>query len=278
MRVIALAAVSALALGAAACVPHVNPTQRTRLDCPDRAGELVRVSQSADGKTCGYRAEDAEITLQLMPVSGDPMTTLNGVEQGLVGTSTAPASSSGAPKPPQPPAPPAPPAAGGDAAKVAAEASKDAGGDGDSDKDWTSGQTRHSGVIIDKDGRHVVTADGDTAHISLPGLHVDADGDKAKVDIAGIHIDAANDEATIRVVRDVRLKGEAFSAEKRGIRATFIAKRAGLPDGDQVVAYEASGPKAGPLTVATVRSKGELDDGNRLYHDIQRLVRRNGGA
>jgi hypothetical protein len=123
-----------------------------------------------------------------------------------------------------------------------------------------------------------VVADGDNAHINLPGLHIDTHGDQAKVDIAGIHIDASQDEATVRVMRDVRLLGHPFSRHKNGIRATFIAKRDNLPNGFRFVAYEASGPKTGPLAVAEVRSREEIDGGDRLYHDIQRLVRRNGGA
>jgi hypothetical protein len=135
-------------------------------------------------------------------------------------------------------------------------------------------------TIEGKDGKAVVVGeDGDgTAHVHLPGLHIDAEGDNAKVDIGGIHVDANEDEATVRVFSDVRLRGEAFSREKNGMRATFIAKRDNLPDGYRFVGYEASGPKSGPLTVAIVRSRNEISHGSRMLHDLQRLVRRNGGA
>lgn len=266
MRWISLAAASTLALSAAACAPHGDPAARVRLDCPERQGDLVRVSMAADGKTCGYRAGGVDVSLQLTPVSGDPMTTLNSVENSLVATASQPASTkkaaeSGAPTPPATTSP-------DDVAQAARQAEADAGGSG-GDHDWSTGTDKHDGGV---------TADNDSAHVDLPGLHIDADGDNAKVDIAGIHIDAAQDAATVRVVRDVRLLGHPFSRRKEGIRATFIAKRDGLPDGYRFVGYEASGPRVGPLTIALVRSREELNDGDHLYHDIQRLVRRNGGA
>src|SRR6185437_17103025 len=95
------------ALSAAACGPHLNPALRTRLDCPDRQGALVRASVSPDGKSCLYRADDVEVNLQLTPVTGDATTTLNAVEASLVG----PAAGSGqaaAPEKPQTVAPVAP--------------------------------------------------------------------------------------------------------------------------------------------------------------------------
>ncbi|MDB5495722.1 MAG: hypothetical protein JWP86_3059, partial [Phenylobacterium sp.] len=161
----------------------------------------------------------------------------------------------------------------GDAARAAREASQDTGGGG-KDTNWGAGHK--DSVTIG--GKAVVVGDGDHANINLPGLHVEADDRNAKVNIGGIRIDASDDEATVHVTRDVRLRGEAFSREKRGLRVTFIAKRDNLPDGYHFVGYEASGPKTGPLTVAIVKSHDEITDGNRLYHDIQRLVRRNGGA
>lgn len=272
MRWMSLAAASALALSAAACAPHANPAARVRLDCPEHQGDLVRVSMAADGKTCGYRAGGVDVSLQLMPVSGDPMTTLAGVETTLVGPATAPGKAEPAAKTGEAqPAVAAAHVASNDAAEAARQASEDAGGSGgDHGAGWSAAQSGKTGAVV--------SGGGDNAHVDLPGIHIDADGDNAKVDIAGIHIDAAQNEATVHVVRDVRLLGHPFSRRKDGIRATFIAKRDDLPDGYRFVGYEASGPKTGPLTVAVVRSHEEIDDGDHLYHDIQRLVRRNGGA
>lgn len=276
MRVIQILAASTLALGASACAPHIDYAHRTALDCPDRQGELDRTSISPDRKTCTYRGRDGtDVTLQLTAVSTDVTTTLNAVEASLVGP-TAPAPAHAPDKPagaPTPPAPPKPPSA--DVDKAAQEAAQDARGSGASDDDWDTGHDRT--VVTDGKG-HGVVADNRQAHIDLPGLHVDADGDNAKVDVGGVRIDANDNEATVHVIRDVRLRGEAFSRERNGVRATFIARRDNLPNGYRFVGYQAAGPKTGPLTVATVRSHDEIDHGNRLYHDIQRLVRRNGGA
>lgn len=279
MRVILLAAASAAALGTSACAPRIDYAHRTALDCPDRAGELQRVSISADRKTCLYRAQEGvDVTLQLTPVSnGDASATLAAVEASLLGpaANAAPAAKAapGAlPAPPTPPAPPAPPS--GDATRAAQEAAQDARGSGAKDEDWDTGHDKAVVVV----GKGSVKADEGRADIDLPGLHIKADGDNARVDVGGVHINANDTEATVHVIRDVRLRGQAFSREKNGLRATFIAKRDNLPDGYRFVGYQASGPKTGPLTIATVRSREELDDGNRLYHDIQRLVRRNGGA
>jgi hypothetical protein len=276
MRVILLTAASALALGAAGCAPHTNYASRTALDCPDRQGDLQRTGIAPDRKSCTYTGRNgAEITLQLTPVSGDATTTLNAIETGLVGPSDTKASVAGEPGAPAAPEPPKSPAASSDAARAAAEASRDAR-TGDSD---ASDNQRHHGVTIESHGKNVVVGDDDdSAQVNLPGVHIDAHGDDAKVDIGGIHVDASNGEATLRVFRDVRLRGQAFSREKNGLRATFIAKRDNLPDGYRYVGYEASGPKTGPLTVAIVKSRNEISHGNGMLHDIERLVRRNGGA
>jgi pyruvate/2-oxoglutarate dehydrogenase complex dihydrolipoamide acyltransferase (E2) component len=202
---------------------------------------------------------------------------LGAIEASLVGPATVAAADAG--KAADGAATPAKPAKAGpaasatsDAAKAAREASEDTHGGGKAD--WDTGHQDR--VVIG--GKAVVVGDGDHANINLPGLHVEADDKNAKVNIGGIHIDASDDQATVHVTRDVRLRGESFSREKRGLRVTFIAKRDNLPDGYHFVGYEASGPKTGPLTVAIVKSRDEITDGNRLYHDIQRLVRRNGGA
>lgn len=276
MRLILLAAASTAALATSACAPRVDYAHRTALDCPDRSGELKRVSISADRKTCVYRADQGvDVTLQLTPVSnGDATATLAAVEASLIGPAAAANAQETAGAPVPAAAAPAAGPASADAARVAQEAAQDARGSGAKDEDWGSGPNK----TVVEIGKGSITADDDHANIDLPGLHIKADGDNARVDVAGVHINANDNEATVHVVRDVRLRGQPFSREKNGLRATFIAKRPNLPDGYRVVGYQASGPKTGPLTIATVRSREDLEDGNRLYHDIQRLVRRNGGA
>jgi hypothetical protein len=72
------------------------------------------------------------------------------------------------------------------------------------------------------------------------------------------------------------LRGEALSPERRGFRATYILARDNLKDGWRAVGYEAGGPKAGPITVAVVKSKA--GDRHDVLDDVKRLVRRNSGA
>jgi hypothetical protein len=258
----------------------VNYAARTRLDCPDTQGELTRASIAPDGKSCLYKSGDVEVNVQLTPVSGDAYATLRSIETSLVGEQTAAAQAANADAGK---AQKAASAAQGAAAKAAQDAAADAGArasthDADHDSDWNSGDK--GGVAVDSNGKHVHVEGGDHdhAHVSLPGVHIDADDDNANIDVAGIHINANEGQQTVRIMHDVRLRGQPFSRERRGLRATFISQQDNQPGGYRFVGYEASGPKAGPLTVAIVKSHDEIDNGNRLYHDIERLVRRNGGA
>ena len=115
---------------------------------------------------------------------------------------------------------------------------------------------------------------GEATRIDLPGIHINADdGGKADVNVGPIHVNAGDNGAVIRLDRDVRLRGEAFSREKRGFRATYILANENLKDGWSAVGYEAGGPKAGPVTVAVVKShNGNHHD---VFDDVKRLVRRN---
>jgi hypothetical protein len=282
MRLYAFAAVSALALGLASCAPHENYAARTRLDCPDSQGDLTRVSVAADGKSCIYKSGDIDVTLQLTPVSGDAYSTLKGVETTLVGAQTTAAADATAAAAKAEKVSDTTAAHAG-AAKAAQEAAADAGKSHDSDwnaddKTAKDAKDDKGSVTVDKNGMRVAEGgDHDHAHVNLPGLHIDADDDNANIDVAGIHINADDGHQTVRIMHDVRLRGEPFSRERRGLRATFISQQDNA-GGYRFVGYEASGPKSGPLTVAIVKSNNEIDNGNRLYHDIQRLVRRNGGA
>lgn len=280
---ILLTAVSAAALGTAACAPRVDYAHKTSLDCPDRQGELQRTGVAPDRRSCTYAAgSGTEVTLQLTPANTDANTALTAIEASLTGPAAAGAApakteaAAAAPKPPTPPPPAKPIAASSDADRAAQEASQDArgtGADSAKDNDWNTGR-HHHGLTIN--GRHVV--DDDDGEVDLPGVHVSSRGDHANVDVMGIHVDANGDDATVHVMREVRLAGHAFSRERDGVRATFVAKRDNLPDGYRVVGYQAAGPKSGPITVAVVKSRDDISQGDRLYRDIRRLVRRNGGA
>ncbi|WP_269716442.1 hypothetical protein [Caulobacter sp. NIBR2454] len=71
-------------LALAACGPDGKPpkpsnnhwndkamTVKSRLDCPEKQGVLTRVSAAADGKSCVYTGDDAEITLRQIAIGPD---------------------------------------------------------------------------------------------------------------------------------------------------------------------------------------------------------------
>jgi len=296
MKTLLFVAASALALTAAACAPTHKVELRTALDCPASQGELTRTDKAADGKTCTYRSsEGAEVSLQLVAVKGDAGATLQAIEDQIAPHVSRAAASPATAEAAKAAADTAKGAAGAahDAAKDAEAAAKEAAEDaghsvtasvktGDKDE-WSPGHKDRDkdsdkvDIQIDKHGHNVV-ADGDTAQIDLPFLHITANDDDANVRVGGIRINANEDESTVHIIRDVRMRGEALSRKKRGIRATFISTNKADPNGYRFVGYEASGPKTGPLTVAIVKAKSEIDHDDDVARDVQRLVRRNGGA
>ncbi|MGH6965835.1 MAG: hypothetical protein ACREE0_15245 [Phenylobacterium sp.] len=299
MKTLFFVAASTLALAAAGCSPSPKPDLRTALDCPSSQGDLTRTNKAADGKTCIYTSsEGAEVTLQLIPVTGDATATLQGIEntiapQEVATAETAKEAADTAKDAAEvakdsvaeaKDAADAAKDAAKDAAQVAKEAAQDAGRTasatvsvGDKD-DWNS-EKKKDGVDVRIDGKKVVSAgEGETTRVDLPGIHISARDDNADVRVGGIRINADDDQSTIHIFRDVRLRGEALSREKRGIRATFIA--ANKVDGSvyRYVGYEAAGPKTGPITVAIVKAKSEISHDDDVARDVRRLVRRNGGA
>jgi len=267
MKTLLFLAAGGLALaGLGACAPRTPPTARVALDCPASQGDLDRTSISPDRKTCLYATRDGDqVSLRLIPVSNSYEQALEPIEQELkaeiapdvtakakvaeadakVATADAKAASADAKS----------------AAQVARQAAEDALGEA---KDAESEA---------KDADDVSA----NTHIDLPGIHISADeGGKADVNVGAIHVNAGENGATVRMSRDVRLRGEAFSPEKRGFRATYILARDNLKDGWSAVGYEAGGPKTGPVTVAVVRSRsGRRHD---VFDDVKRLVRKNGGV
>jgi len=285
MRPLLLLAASALALSVGACGPR-TPAARAALDCPLRQGDLTRTSASPDGKVCTYSTSGgAEVTLQLVSTQGGVDSALTAIETNLLAGRVKPAEEAkGDAK------------ADGKDEKYAKAADASAAGTDVADKAAKEAMADTAGVqvetkdgkagvhVVTKDGKVVVDTDGDTdaegnVHVNLPGIHVTANerDDSAQVQVGPIHIDAGGDGATIRMRRDVRLRGEALNPDRRGMRAMFIYKGDDLPNGYRVVGYEAGGPKSGPITVAVVKSK-EAFDGDDIYNDVKRLVRKNGGV
>ncbi|HEY9234618.1 MULTISPECIES: hypothetical protein [Phenylobacterium] len=232
----------------------------TKLDCPSKQGELSRVSISDDGKTCAYRSSDgAQVNLELIPVVGGPEATLAKIETELratPGDGAANASEVNAMIAEAARAKADVAAISAEAARIRDEAIRDAGA-----KVSISGG--------DKDGG---------GRIDLPGVHISESGDGGQVQIGPLKVDSDSDDTTVNIYRNVRMRGEALSREKRGLRATFIYTGDDLPADYRYVGYEAGGPRSGPLTVAKVRSKVDAESGDKIYHDVQELVRRNGGV
>lgn len=271
MKPLYLLAASGLALTAIACSPKAPPA-RAALECPPKQGDLTRTSAATDGKACSYVTSGGdEVTLQLISTTGGADAALSVIETTLLANRQAKspeavAGDAGAkPEDPQPKAAPDKTDPQADTAvKEALEDTKQAG----------------VSVKIDKTGKHVVHGDDGTTRIDLPGIHIVANerDETANVRLGPITVKAGDGAATIRLRRDVRLRGQAFSREKRGLRATFIYTGEDLPQGYRFVGYEAGGPKTGPITVAVVKSRSDGDDGGEIYPDVKKLVRKNGGV
>ena len=276
MKTLLLLAASALSL--AAC--QRTATVSAKLDCPQTEGGLTLVSAASNGQSCVYHERDgAEVTLTRMAVTGSAMATLATLEAQLKTLGGTPTGATSAEKGDMAVA-----LANAEAAKTKAEAARvEAEARIDSKIDQAVDDATNENTTVR--GPHFQAKvenneDGDErTQVDLPGLHIKADGDKADVHVGPIHIDADGDNstATIKMYRDVRLRGEALSRVKRGMRATFIYAGDDLSGGYKYLGYEASGPKTGPITVAIVKSTSESRHTD-MYDDVKKLVRRNGGA
>ncbi len=268
MKNLLLLAASAHAL--AAC--QRPATVSAKLDCPHNEGGLTLVSAAANGQSCIYRESDgAEVTLTRMAVKGSAMATLASLEAELKTLGGKSIGASSADK-----ANLATSGTSAEAARVEAEARADAKIDAAADAEAGEVKGDHPTIQAKVEDNE----DGsERTQVDFPGLHIKADGDKADVHVGPIHIDADGDNstATIKLYRDVRLRGEALARVKRGMRATFIYAGNDLSGGYKYLGYEASGPKTGPITVAIVKSTSESQH-NDMYDDVKKLVRRNGGA
>jgi len=268
MKTTLLIAASALALSA--CGQAAKPI--AKLDCPASEGDLTRVDASADGKTCAYRSSDgAEVALELVALKGDIGATLDAIETDLRSTPGAPSPEAmrdqaevGAKLAELGKAKATIDSVAAEAARIQAEAAADA---------KVSTRTHLAGL-----GTVETSKDGETARVDLPGIHINANDKDATVRVGPLHVDANGDDTTVKIFRDVRMRGEALSRQKRGVRATFIYTGKDLPAGYRYVGYEAGGPKTGPLVIAKVRSRVDTESGDNIYHDVQDLVRRNGGV
>lgn len=260
-----------LLTGLAACAPMTPRDARVALDCPSEQGDLRLSSASPDRKSCLYSTHDGDqVSLRLIAAPGGYQAALAPIEKELDGEVAAatPAGAKAADASAKVAPAQANAASTSQAAKAAQEAETDAKGAASKGKTEPDNDAK---IEVGGAGDH-----GEHAHIDLPGIHINADDNKANVSVGGINVDAGENGATVRMLRDVRLRGEAFSPRRNGFRATYILAREDLKDGWKSVGYEAAGPKAGPITVAVFKAReGRHRD---VSEDVKRLVRRNGGV
>ena len=288
-----------LAAGVAACHPAKlgrgrdrgdrEVTVAARLECPQRSGELRLTQTAPDGKSCRYSGnEGQEVTLAYLALDGRPAadalapieaefkTLVPGAAAPEPGSLTRPARTEeglgtrdvdagwsagsdkdkdeaaatvdGAPTPPKPPEPP------------------------QVDKDW---QTGHRGAR-------------DHVRVNLPFLHIDANDNGARISGLGMDIDAS-DEGRAVVNGAWNGKKAVIHAHDGGVEMRFGAvgeRRADLtyivasdapgPGGYKAAAYVARGPVAGPLVVASGRTRDSVRDRNDdSIDDLRHLVDRN---
>jgi len=224
-----------------------------RLDCPERQGELRRVSVAADGQSCAYESGQASVDLRLIRLGGDDAeAALAPIEAELKGIM------------PTPPSPPTPPRTG------------------KSGRNHTS--IHLPGVNID--------THGDSADIRIGHLTINSDGGAAEVKVnknvgfkgddakGAVNIAADDDHGEGDVAIRASDGGAEIRARKGGdiVRSTLILANDKAPKGYRLAGYEARGPKGGPLAVAVVKAKTRDTDDHDLFKDMKALVRHNVGG
>ena len=140
-----------------------------KLDCPQKEGELTLVSAAADGKSCNYTTDGAEVTLRLVALANaDAKAALDPIEAELKGLIPPPREGAGA----------------------TADVDEDKSGKG-------GGKTE-----INFPGLHI-KADDDGADVRIGNIKVDADSDGgAKVQVGASTTVNANDQgAEIRTLK-----------------------------------------------------------------------------
>ncbi len=237
----------ALALPAlVACVPpgarhHAQGRLKpiARLDCPDFQGALTRTSADPSGSACRYSGPDgAEVELKLVPAAGGPDTALQPIEADLKTLLPPPA-----PKPA--PAAPAPAVQGGDR-----------------DKD----------VNINLPGLSIHARDNGEAKIDMPGVHINADD---RTDSAHVVVGAGPFHRHGHVTVDAEGGAAVIRSRSGGADVNdtlVIASDSPGAQGWRAVGYTASGPRTGPLVVATIKCR--TDDHEQAFNDARTLVRR----
>lgn len=243
-----LAGCAAMVLATAACsdrnlqIRHSSSNDgpvrvASRLDCPEREGDLRLQSAAADGRACAYLGEDgAEVELRL--AAADTLPTLESELKALI-----PAAA----RSPEPPTPPEP-LNSGTRVGVAQE------------EDRT--EVRLPGMRID--------TQGDRASVRMPGMRINAEGENADVRIGGDDGESVNVRAHDGGA-EVRVSDEENAGD---VRSTFLlTSNEPGPGGWRVAGYQARGSKPGGMVLGVLRARGERHRG--LMDDVEDLLDRN---
>lgn len=235
----------------------------SKLDCPNKQGELTRVSAATDGQSCVYAGQNAEVTLTLVRLNGgDAEAALAPIEADL--KTLMPAMRSA-----PPPSPPGAP--GHDNARIRLPGIKIDAHDKGAD-------IKIGGLTINanddgaevKVAKNVTVRDGDSVkHVTerTSGGNSNVSVKSSNDDEGDTEIHATDEGAQIRQ----RRRGD-------GVRATLILASDKATSGYRVAGYEARGPKGGPLAVAVVKAKGRDGSDHDVFEDMKTLVRHNVGG
>jgi hypothetical protein len=280
MRNLTLLTAAASLVALAACSPRIDahhdrsprpgrhePLRAiSKLDCPDKQGELKRVSVAADGQSCVYGGRNAEVTLRLVTLNGgDAEAALAPIEADL--KTLMPTMKS--------PPPPPPPGAKtrGESARINLPGVKiDAHDKGADIKIGGLTINANDGSAEVKVSKNVTIRDGGSEkriseRTSDNGSKSTVSVKSSTADEGDIDIHANDDGAQIRQ----RKRGD-------GVRATLILASDKATSGYRVVGYEARGPKGGPLAVAIVKAHGRDGSDHDIFEDMKTLVRHNVGG
>lgn len=243
MKTLALTAIGVTALALAGCgrpfpMSHHRALRPiSQLDCPDSQGPFERKSVSPDGKSCSYTGpEGSEVQLKLVNFAGDADAALDPIEAEMKSL-----------LPPTPPAPPSSSAPASDA--------------------W-AGPPGH---------------EHDDVNINLPGISIHADDKNANVHVGGVHIDADDRNNSVKINGGPNRHGQfTVNANDNGAvirtrgfganieQSLLMVSKSPGPQGWRTVAYEAVGPKSGPLVVANFQSKEDNRDSG--FEEVKALA------
>uniref|UniRef100_B0SZU9 Methyltransferase type 11 n=1 Tax=Caulobacter sp. (strain K31) TaxID=366602 RepID=B0SZU9_CAUSK len=242
----------------------------TKLDCPEKQGELTRISVAADGQSCVYGGQNAEVTLNLVALNGgDAEAALAPIEADLKALMPAMKAA---------PPPPTPPALGGKPSKPRGEGAKidlpgiriDAHDKGADIRIGGLTINANDGSAEVKVAKNITIRDGDTQK----RITERASGGNSNVSVKASDEDEGDTEI------HANEGGAQIRQRKRGdgVRATLILASDKSTSGYRVVGYEARGPKGGPLAVAVVKAKGRDGSDHDIFEDMKTLVRHNVGG